>query len=293
MDGQGASYLLAIDAGGTGCRAAAGDAARGILGRATGGPGNVENGFDAAIATILRTGAAALAEAGLADVAPDRITLHLGAAGVNSPETAQRVAARLPYGRLRVTGDKDTTVAGALGSDDGFVLGIGTGTFIARQRQGEIRTVAGWGFALSDQASGAWLGHGALQRALLAHDGMADHSPLTRALLAQCGGLHGMLSFCLDAGPSDYATLAPQVLQAAQDGDPVACDLRGAAVRFLCTGLAALEFRAGDRLCLTGGVAPQYAAHLPAKVTTGLAPPEGNALDGAFALAAGLANGPD
>lgn len=277
--------LIAVDAGGTGCRAAAGTAARGILADARGGPANVENSFDGAIANITAAVRDALASAGLGDTPLDRITGHVGAAGANSREMMAKVAAALPYGRTMVSGDKETTVAGALGAYDGYVLGIGTGTFISRQRSGGVSTVSGWGFQISDQASGAWLGHRLLERTLLAHDGIEPHSGLTRRILDRMGGLHEMRRFCLTATPTDYATLAPEVLSAAQDQDAAALEIIARAVAFLEKGLAALEFTPGDRLCLTGGVGPHYRGYLSAKTVGNLVAPQGNAMQGAFALA--------
>lgn len=285
MSDRNRTVLIAVDAGGTGCRAAAGTVDDGILGEARGGPSNVENSFDGAIANIVSTVHEALEDADLGSTPPGAIVAHIGAAGANSSATMQRVSARLPYGRSTVTGDKDTTVAGALGPHDGFVLGVGTGTFIARQREGAIATVAGWGFQLSDQASGAWLGHQALQRALFAHDHMAEHSDLTRAMLERFDGLHGMLEFCLSATPTTYATLAPDVLSAAANDDPVARAIVAEAVSFLEKGLAALDFHPGDRLCMTGGVGPRYAEYLSPETMKNVHDAEGNALQGAFALA--------
>jgi glucosamine kinase len=279
------TVLIAVDAGGTGCRAAAGTAAQGILGEARGGPANVENSFEGAIANIIACVRAALDKAGLADTPMSQIVGHVGAAGANSSATMANVAAALPYGRTLVSGDKETTVAGALGKHNGFVLGIGTGTFISRQRAGAVKTVSGWGFQISDQASGAWLGHRLLERTLMAYDGIEPHSDLTRQMLDRLGGLHGMRGFCLTATPTDYATLAPEVLTAAKAGDQVALDLIARAVTFLEKGLAALEFTPGDRLCLTGGVGPHYQAYLSPETVRHVVAPKGKAMQGAFALA--------
>lgn len=279
------TILIAVDAGGTGCRAAAGTAARGILADARGGPANVENSFDGAIANITAAVQDALGNAGLGDTPMRQITGHVGAAGANSAETMAQVVAALPYGRINVSGDKETTVAGALGEHDGYVLGIGTGTFISRQRAGEVRTVSGWGFQISDQASGAWLGHRLLERTLMAFDGIEPHSDLTRRMLDRMGGLHGMRGFCLTATPTDYATLAPEVLTAAQDNDTAALRIIAQAVMFLEKGLAALDFAPGDRLCLTGGVGPHYRAYLSADTVRNVVAPQGNAMQGAFTLA--------
>lgn len=279
------TVLIAVDAGGTGCRAAAGTIAKGILGDARGGPANVENSFDGAIRNIIDAVTAALNTAGLADAPMCDIVGHVGAAGANSDATMARVAAALPYGRTVVSGDKETTVAGALGKHNGYVLGIGTGTFISRQRAGVVKTVSGWGFQISDQASGAWLGHRVLERTLMAYDGIEPHSDLTRDLLDQLGGLHEMRNFCLTASPADYATLAPQVLNGAECHDPAALEIVARAVTFLEKGLAALDFTPGDRLCMTGGVGPRYEPYLSPKTIRNVVPPQGNAMQGAFALA--------
>lgn len=277
--------IVAVDGGGTGCRAAVGTVADGILAQATGRSANVATGYEAALKNMTDAVADALAQAGLSATPLDQITAHVGVAGANSQAAVDRVAAALPYGQTSATADRETTMIGALGEADGYVLALGTGPIIACQQHGTIRHVAGWGFKLSDQAAGAWLGRRLLEEVLLAHDNMRPHSPLSRAMLDQHGGLHGVIAFGADAVPGDYAKLALDIVPAAGAGDAIAVCLMQEGVRFLQSGLDALGFAEGDTLSLTGGLGPKYESWLAPAYTRALIPPRGTALQGAFEMA--------
>ncbi len=57
------------------------------------------------------------------------------------------------------------------------------------------------------------------------------------------------------------------------------------AAAFLEKGLAALDFPPVDKLCLTGGVRLHYRGYLLAQTVENVVAPQGNAMQGAFALA--------
>ena len=116
-------------------------------------------------------------------------------------------------------------------------------------------------------------------------DGMIGQSPLGRQVLASLGGVAQVVTFSATATPGDYAQLARQVVPAAQAGDVIAQSLMQEGAAFIISALGALGFKAGNRLCLSGGVGPHYAPYLPDTFTSNLAPPAGNALQGAFTLA--------
>ena len=280
------TVIVAADGGGTGCRAAAGTLESGMLAQASGGPGNVHSNFDGAISNLTSAIEAALAQAGLAGTPQDQITAHLGVAGAHSKVEMAAVAAALPYGRSSVTGDRATSVRGVLGDADGYVVALGTGTIVARQKALEMRTVGGWGFDLSDQASGAWLGLRLLQELILAEDGLRPHTDLSRRVLETKGGLIQVVHFSAAAAPGDYAVLARDVITAAKEGDALAQALMREGAAYLEQGLDTLGFQTGDLLSLAGGVGPHYAEFLPDRMTGNLKAPKGTALEGAFAIAA-------
>lgn len=280
------TLIIGIDGGGTGCRVAVGTVADGMIAKAEGGRANVASDPELAVKNIIKTVEAAAAK-GAIDV--DRLktaTVHLGLAGVMTAQDAQMVAAAVPYGNVAVTDDRPTALAGAFGGRDGFLLSVGTGTIAAGRKEGVFRSVGGWGFHVGDQASGSWLGKKCLRQVLLCHDGMAQHSDLTRSLFSKFGDDPSeVVAFSMTAKPGDYGAFAPEVVKSARAGDPLGEKIIRKGVIHLVRCLKALHFNAGDPLCLTGGVGPHYAGYLPEDVTAGLIQREGNALDGAFAFA--------
>lgn len=280
------TLLIGVDGGGTGCRAAIGTVTNGIVARAVAGPANATTDPAQAIANTTLAITQAARSIGISQDHLRGATVHIGLAGVMAPADSTQIAAALPYRHVTVTDDRPTTVRGALGEDVGFVLSIGTGTIIASQTALGIKCVSGWGFQLSDHGSGAWLGRAALERVLLCHDGVSSHSPMTLALLKEFNSdPNAIVTFGATAKAPDFAAFAPEIIAHAQDGDECGRDILQAGLVHLKNGLAALGFQAGDRLCLTGGVGPHYAAHFPVQDMSGFTPSLGTALDGAFALA--------
>lgn len=278
------SRLIAIDGGGTSCRfALQGPAGQRVIRR---GSANVYSDPKAALST-LQDGLADLAreaELSAADLA--KIPGYAGLAGIVDTEDAAAVSEVLPLDHIRVEDDRPAAVAGALGSRDGTVMGIGTGSFVARQCAGQIRLVGGHGFQLGDEGSGAWLGKRLLQRCLHVLDGIAEDSPLTARCLARFKGQASVIvHFALDAKPGDYGRYAPMVTEAARAGDPAARALMAEGAAYLSRVLEALGHQPGDRLSMAGSVAPHYVEFLPKGIASGLCQPQGEALDGALLLA--------
>ncbi|MFG6517366.1 BadF/BadG/BcrA/BcrD ATPase family protein [Sulfitobacter sp. 1A13496] len=282
-----APLLIAVDGGGTGCRAAIGTQRDGILGRACGGRANIGNDPGQTLINIRATVESAAASAGLPAAALAGATAFLGLAGMNVVRDPARLRAALPYARIIAEDDRPACVVGALGEAvAGWVLAIGTGTIVAATDGAAFRYVGSWGFHLADQGSGAWLGRGALDLALQCHDGVLPHSDLTRALLADFGAdPEAFVAFSLTAQPGDYAAFAPKVIAAAEAGDHHAQALMREGAAYYIRALKALDFAPGDPLCLLGGIGPHYAPYLPEDHLAGRIVTRGTALDGAFHLA--------
>ena len=160
------TVLISVDGGGTRCRAAVGTAFGGILARAEGGPANAMADFDGAVANIKAAVKEAADSAGTTDAVLSRATAHIGLAGVLSDADGERIKTALSYGATTVTDDRVTAVAGAFAERDGFLVSLGTGSFLAVQNNKDIKFLGGWGFHIGDQASGAWLGRKAMERVL-------------------------------------------------------------------------------------------------------------------------------
>lgn len=287
--------LIGIDSGGTLCRAVV----EGPRGRVEVAGAGCNWTTDAArTRAAIRSVIQQLAEkAALADADLRHARAHVGAAGIvsNSDTTALSHALDDLFGAVTVSEDLDCAVAGALGPKaDGFVAGLGTGSFLAGRREGTLRRVGGWGLVLGDEASGAWLGRALLARALHVRDGLAEPSALVVTVMDRFGNDPAeIVRFAATANPAAFATLAPMIAEALDAGDPAAADLLNAGAGWIERGLHGLGWRPGARLCLLGGLGPLYARALPSQLSEAIVPPIGTALDGALALArqAGAAQG--
>lgn len=279
------TYLAGVDGGGTGCRAAIADRTGKVLGRGEAGPANATTDADQAIANVRKALAQAADAAGLGQRDMARCCAHIGLAGALDEAIAAKIARGLTLEHATVSDDRATSVVGALGSRDGVLAAIGTGSTLAATRKGTLLRVGGWGLNLGDQASGAWLGKALLEHVLLCHDGLAEHSPLTRAVLDEFDGPGGLVALARAARPADYATFAPRIIAAGQSDDPTGTMLMQRGADYLLGALNALRFRETDVLCLTGGIGPHYSGYLTEPLRQRIVAPDGNALDGALQLA--------
>ncbi|MBA8822263.1 ATPase [Ochrobactrum sp. P6BS-III] len=279
-------YRIAVDGGGTGCRAILTDGAGNILGRATGGPANIGADTPAALAHIIEAAEQAAANAGLEVAVLSEARAVLGLAGANSLANREAHYNALPFGQVRIVSDAVTALQGALGDGDGVMVIVGTGSAFIKRTGETIEIVGGRGFMLSDHAGGARLGRELLEEALLVADGMAARSELIDAALAQFkNDAREITTFSRNATAADYAALAPLVFKGAMEGDPVGLSITQRACDSLRRGLDRLGVEEVGRFSMTGGLANAYAA-LPCLPHRALyKPPLGDALQGALALA--------
>ena len=286
MDTAPTYLLVGVDGGGTGCRVALSTVAGERLGDVAGGPANYSTDPERAIRSVSAALDAAADQAGLGPGWEGRCRAHIGLAGIMSSADAAAVARAMRFAETVVSDDRATSVAGALGDRDGMLAAIGTGTIIAGQKNGATRFFGGWGHHLADQASGGWLGRSGLRRTMLAFDGLAEHSDLTRMLLAWFeDDPVGMIAFAQKATPGDFASLARMIIEAAQSGDTTGKALMQEGAGYLCLCIETLKLDTDTVLCLSGGVGPHYADYLPQAHRDRIRPPYGTALDGALALA--------
>jgi glucosamine kinase len=291
MDNAMKPSVIGIDGGGTNCRFAM------LLGAERFdvqlGSANATSNF-AATASTLRLGLEDLASAAglaLSDLAD--LPTFIGAAGVVDQSVAAELMRALPLTNVLIEDDRRTAVVGALGAGDGCVIGIGTGSFLARRSGGVDRLVGGWGLTLGDEASGAYIGRQLLRRTLDVHDCILSASPLLQEVFAELGTASAIVNFAATAKPGDFAQYAPRIVAAASDGDPIAASLMKEGARYIERTLDHLGWQSGERICSIGGLAPHYAPYFSPDLAAQLSSPDGTALDGALALAAQVARAGD
>jgi glucosamine kinase len=279
--------FLGVDGGGTTTRARLTDAAGTVLGEGRAGTSNLNMGIASAAESILAAMREALAVAGLDDSRIGDIAAGFGLAGANVQSLANALNAHpFPFARVALASDAVTACLGAHGGEDGAVLILGTGSQGLLLTNGEVRTVGGWGFELSDEGSGAVLGRAAIRASILAYDGIVRPSELTAAILARFETDPSIAAvWGKTATPGDYGAFAPVVFAHFDKGDPIAASLLAESSAAVAQTLDRLIALGARRITLMGGLAGAYRPLLPAKYAAFLAPQKGDALDGALALA--------
>jgi glucosamine kinase len=278
--------MVALDGGGTSCRALVADARGVALGRGQSGSANIMTDMEGARENIVAAAEAAYRDAGLPSDAFSSCDALLGLAGANIGNYGERIRELLPFRRSIVETDALIALHGALGDHDGVVAIIGTGSVFMARGNGVIRSVGGWGFTVGDLGSGARVGRALLQEALLAHDGVHRGSPLTDEVLRRFeDDPRTLVEYAHTAKPGEFGAFAPLVFQYAERDDPIGNALIEGAVRSVEEALAAIMPPACDRLCLLGGLAKRYEARLGPGYRNLVKEPLGDALQGALELA--------
>jgi glucosamine kinase len=279
--------LLGIDGGGSGCRARLCTMSGAKLSEGTGGPANIRLGVEQSFASVLQATTQCMNGASLSPRDIGRVVACLALAGGSEP--SQLEAARRhkhPYRSAVVVPDAQAACIGAHGGDNGGIVVIGTGTIGWAELNGRQYRVGGWGWPLSDEGSGAWLGCEALRRTLWAHDGRTPWTALLRSLFARFrSDPHAIVRWMTGALPNDFATFAPAVVEHAAADDPVAVELlriAGGHVDALAQRLLAVGV---DRLSLVGGLAAPIESWLADTTRRHLVAPRGDAVAGALQLA--------
>jgi glucosamine kinase len=217
----------------------------------------------------------------------ERVVACLALAGASEPshlEAARRHAH--PYRKAIFVTDAQAACVGAHEGRDGGIIVVGTGSIGWAQLNGRQYRVGGWGWPISDEGSGAWLGCEALRRTLWAYDGYVAWTGLLRSLFARFrSDPHAIVRWMTGASPKDFASLASDVAEHASADDPAAVDLLRLAaghIDMLAQRLVALGV---DRLSLVGGLAPSVEPWLAQDTRRQLVPPRGDAVTGALQLA--------
>ena len=218
------SFFLGIDAGGSRTRCAVGDGQR-VLGTGSGGAANVVRvGAEQARASIH---AAILQVCSEASVSPTEIARTcIGAAGVSSPgvvDLLRQFASEVVPGDVDVVGDHEIAFAAALGDQPGVLVIAGTGSVaFGRNTQGQKARAGGYGFAISDEGSGQWIGRSAVSQVLRALD-RGTPTTLHRSVLdAWKIEADALVKSANAYPPPNFAALCPLVVNAAKEGDAVA-----------------------------------------------------------------------
>jgi N-acetylglucosamine kinase-like BadF-type ATPase len=237
--------LIGVDAGGSHTTAAVANEHGTVLVRSDGAPGAMRPGeATGAAGRILDTCRDALRKAER-EVRGD--VLVVGAAGVGREEERLALQAALEETglapRVAVTVDGAIALQAAFSDGPGIVLIAGTGSVAwARLPGGGTTRVGGLGAVMGDQGSGYDLARGALRAAGLAVEGRGRRTLLAGRILKKLrlAGLPELVRWATTADVPAVASLAPEVLTAAEEGDAVAGALVDASADDLANHVRAL-----------------------------------------------------
>lgn len=283
------TIYLGIDGGGSTCRARLRDGSGRILGSGKSGPANLRLGIALVKEQILACTNEALTLAGLENFPLQNLYAGLGLAGaVLSEDIESASALRSMFATCAINNDAYIACLGAHLGEDGAIVIIGTGSCAQVISAQTSQTYGGWGFDISDQASGAWIGQHALRATVLAMDGLQPATALSRTIGQQFSHQASeVLRWCETAKPADYAKFAPSVFSLAEKGEKQSLSLVNNGCEQLILLIRAVEKHGTGRITLLGGLADSYQHHLPEEIRSLLSSAKGDALDGAL-LTAGL-----
>ena len=280
-------FVVGIDGGGTSCRAAVADGRGTILAQAKSGSANIRTDLEGAYKNIMAAVADCASQVGTGVDELKRGVAVLGLAGGNVGNYSARLKTLLGFRESIIVNDGIIAMHGALGSHDGVIGIVGTGSVFVARSHGTIRSIGGWGFQVGDLGGGARLGRQLLEETLLAHDGATPKSPLTEQVMAMFeGDPRKIVDQVRDATPGFYGSFAPMIVEAAATKDPVANGLLDQGCHDVERMLQAIMSPDTDRICLLGGLAAAYSARIGESFRTHLKPPLGDALQGAVTMAA-------
>jgi glucosamine kinase len=221
-------FFLGIDGGGTKTRCVIGDE-KSELGVATSSSSKVQRVGEACARDAL---AGAVHEACVhAGISPRQIVRSCaGITGAARPEIVgvmRDLMTSIVDGQLEIVSDIEIAFEDGFGSGHGVMLIAGTGSIaFGRNKKGETARAAGWGYPISDEGSGQWIGAEAVREALRARD-RGQPAGLLNELIEKLGA-SGFEDFIvrLNANPPvDFAALFPVVLAASNKGDSVAAEI--------------------------------------------------------------------
>lgn len=270
------AIVLAVDAGGTGCRAALCNQAGQILAYAQGDSCNYHSiGVERATENLLvllnslikkhifHINCVVLGLAGL-DTKRDEAVL---ARMVNQALAAANITADSIY----LGNDAMLTLKGSAGQNNGVLLAAGTGSIACGiTKEGLEARVGGWGYRVGDEGSGYSIGKAAIAHVLKSYDGREKHSDLSAAILRQLSlpDEDALINWVYSAhfSVAQVAALTPIIVNLAESGDHqsqqiVQCACQELEIMVLTVirklGLLNAEFS----LVLSGGVLKNQLVH--------------------------------
>jgi len=279
-------FLVGVDGGGTSTRALLARRDGQVVGQGQAGPSALQQGIPSAWEQVQLAVRRAFEVAGIAVPDWSRVALAAGLSGVSNPPWRDEFVGTDPgFAKLVAETDSFTMLVGAHGGRPGAIVIAGTGSIGEVWRaDGTRNVVGGWGFPVSDEGSGAWLGLHAVRIAQAAIDGRSKAGALARAVWSRCGGDRDRLqAWCDRAGQFEYGQVAPAVFES-ESADPAAAELLSHAVASLEAIALALDPQGGLPLAVSGSIGERLSERFSPALRSHLVQPADGPAAGALTL---------
>lgn len=281
-------WIIAIDGGGTKCKASLYDPKGQAIATCQTGPANFFADFEFALASINQACEQLLVAANnqktLSLKASDCF-LSMGCAGASIPATKSKVSQwQHPYAGVALTTDIHISCLAANRGKDCALAITGTGSSIAIYQNNTMKQFGGHGFLLGDIASGAWLGKNAVSWFLQTLEKPSDDLSLLTALTQSLGtDANNIVQDYGQAKAAKFASLAPVLLLEKSNSPNVKRWLKEG-LDYLTTILQ--EHAAADTdIFIDGGIAHIYQQALSERLMRPVARPKLDAVAGAYEFA--------
>jgi glucosamine kinase len=220
------SIYLGIDGGGSKTACLVGDE-NSVLGKGTSAGSNVirvgERQARESLSAAIRQACTA---AGTVPAQIERTCVGIaGGARSEIAETVRRLVSELVSGEVEVVGDMVIAMEAAFGSGPGVIVIAGTGSVAyGRNSEGKTARAGGWGFAISDEGSGHWIGRSAVAASMRAYDESETADVLLTSIMKFWNApTREQLVLTANGSPSpDFAALLPAVVSASDAGGATA-----------------------------------------------------------------------
>jgi N-acetylglucosamine kinase-like BadF-type ATPase len=228
-------YLIGIDGGGTKTDSAITDLSGNIIHQTTGKASNfLVVGIEEAVENIF-----ALVEENLFKLEGDFADVKqivIGVAGAGRKEDAQLLEKSfkdyadqqgIHFKGVKVVSDAHIALEGAFPDSAGCILIAGTGSILfGKDEKGAIHRVGGFGRLIGDEGSGYSIGRKALNAVSKESDGRGEETLISELLNAKMNSSSSTsIINKVYKEKLDVASVAKIVIEAAEEGDPIAEDI--------------------------------------------------------------------
>jgi glucosamine kinase len=222
------AFYLGIDGGGTKTKFLVGDEQH-VLAETSAPGSNILRSGEDAVSAALHTGIdTCCRDAGITPSEIRRVVAGVaGSANDRVRSSLQEILGHKISGEVEIVGDMVIAHHAALDGQPGVVVNAGTGSIAyGRNEKNETARAGGWGYAISDEGSGHWIGRAAVAEAMRSFDAAKNEAfvnQLVRNLDFERP--EELARFANTNANPDFSRVFPPLLALANAGDDTACEI--------------------------------------------------------------------